>query len=124
MPFETARTLLFLGAAQRRAGHRRDARATLAAARDGLAALGARPWRERAEAELLAIGGRHASGDELTPAERRVADLVARGQTNRQVASWLFVSPKTVEAHLRSIFRKLGVSSRSQLTLRMLDDQR
>jgi DNA-binding CsgD family transcriptional regulator len=124
MPFETARTQLCLGAAQRRAGHRRDARATLEAARATFAALGARPWRERAEGELRRIGGRHASGDELTPAERRVADLVAHGDTNRQVAAALFLSPKTVEAHLRSIFRKLGVRSRSELTRRVLGEQR
>ena len=124
MPFEQARTQLCLGAAQRRAGRRRDARATLEAARATFAALGARPWRERAEAELRRIGGRHASGDELTPAEWRVADLVARGDSNKRVAAALYLSPKTVEGHLRSIFRKLGVHSRSELTRWVLNEQR
>ena len=124
MPFDRARTLLCLGAAQRRAGRRRDARSTLEEAQTMFAALGARPWRERAEAELRRIGGRLASGDELTPAESRVADLVARGDTNKQVAAALYLSPKTVEAHLRSSFRKLGVHTRSELTRRVLDEQR
>ena len=78
MPFERARTLLCLGAVQRRAGRRRDARSTLEAAAAGFAALGARPWRGAAEAELRRIGGRRASGDALTPAERQVAELVAQ----------------------------------------------
>ena len=109
MPFERARTLLCLGAVQRRAGHRRDARSTLEAAAAGFAALGAGLWRGAAETELRRIGGRRASGDSLTPAERQAAVLVAHGETNKQVAAALYLSTKTVEAHLRSIFRKLGV---------------
>jgi DNA-binding CsgD family transcriptional regulator len=124
MPFELARTRLCLGAAQRRAGRRRDARATLEEARAAFATLAAVPWRERAEGELRQIGGRRASGDQLTPAEQRVADRVAHGDTNRQVAAALYLSPKTVEGHLRSIFRKLGVHSRSELTRRVLSGQR
>ena len=89
-----------------------------------LAALGARPWGTRAEAELRRIGGRRSSGDELTPAERQVADRVARGESNKQVAAALYLSPKTVEGHLRSIFRKLGVHSRSELTRKLLSEQR
>ena len=124
MPFEEVRTRLCLGAALRRAGRRREARATLEAARATFAALGARPWGERAEAELRRIGGRRASGDELTAAERRVADRVARGDSNKQVAAALYLSPKTVEGHLRSIFRKLGVHSRSELIRKVLSEQR
>ena len=124
MPFERARTELCLGAAQRRAGQRRNARATLETARGTFAALAARPWAVRAEAELRRIGGRRSSGDELTPAERRVAEHVARGESNKQVAAALYLSPKTVEGHLRSIFRKLGVHSRSELTRKVLSEQR
>ena len=124
MPFDRARTMLCLGAAQRRAGHRREARSTLEDAQTRFAALGARPWSDAAKAELQRIGGRHASGSDLTPAEQRVADLVAHGNTNKQVAAALYLSAKTVEAHLRSIFRKLGVHTRSELTRRMLDEHR
>jgi DNA-binding CsgD family transcriptional regulator len=126
MPFERARTLLSLGEVQLRAGRRRDARATLeqaSAAFGALGALGARAWRAAAETELGRIGGRRDSGDALTPAERRVADLVARGGTNKQVAAALYLSSKTVEAHLRSIFRKLDVHTRAELTRRLLDEQ-
>ena len=111
VPFERARTELCLGAAQRRAGQRRNARATLETARGTFAALAARPWAVRAEAELRRIGGRRSSGDEFTPAPRRVAEHVARGESNKQVAATLYLSPKTVEGHLRSIFRKLSMHS-------------
>ena len=124
IPFERARTLLCLGEVQRRAGRRRDARATLEQASATFDALGARIWHAATETELRRIGGRRETGDTLTPAERRVADLVARGETNKQVAAALYLSSKTVEAHLRSIFRKLGVHTRSELTRRMLDEQR
>lgn len=115
-PLERGRTLVALGQARRRAGRRRDARETL---RRGLAIfeeLGAEPWAEQARAELERIAGRTPSGRELTAAEERVARLVAEGRSNREVAARLFVTERTVETHLSSIYRKLDVRSRTELT--------
>jgi len=114
-PFGLARTLLALGTVERRAAHRRAARETLGEALAAFEDLGARLWAERARAELARIGGRRASGDELTPSERQVAALVAEGRTNREVAAVLVLSERTVEGHLSSIYAKLGVRSRSEL---------
>lgn len=116
MPFDAARSLLVLGAVSRRARRKRAARDALEQARSAFEALGARLWAERAQAELDSIGGRTPSGDDLTAAERRVATLVAQGMRNRDVADTLFLSPKTVEFHLRNVFRKLDVRSRTELT--------
>jgi DNA-binding NarL/FixJ family response regulator len=69
--------------------------------------------------ELDRIGGRRAEPGELTAAEHRVAELVGQGLSNREVASALFLSAKTVEFHLRNIFRKLGVRSRTELARRV-----
>ena len=87
---------------------------------DGFEWLGAAPWAERALRELRATGEkarkRHLSPlAELTPQEIQVARLVGDGATNKDVASQLFVSPKTVEYHLRKVFAKLGISSRMEL---------
>jgi len=120
MPFERARTLLAAGVVDRRAGHRRRARERLAAARAELERLGARLWAERAAQELARVPiRREPSASALTATEARVAELVARGETNRTVARTLFVSEKTVEANLTRIYRKLGVRSRSGLAARM-----
>jgi DNA-binding CsgD family transcriptional regulator len=113
--FNGARTLLALGAALRRAKRRREAREAIEQARQAFEQLGAATWAERARDEAARIGGRTSAGDELTPTERKVAGLVAQGLTNREVASTLFVTPKTVEFHLRNVFRKLGVRSRAEL---------
>ena len=118
MPFERARTLLAQGVALRHARRRRDARATLEEARAAFASLGAVLWEEKAAAELGRIGGRQAAGDELTPAEERVAALVAEGHTNKEVAAALFLTERTVEFHLTHVYRKLGVRSRSELARR------
>jgi DNA-binding CsgD family transcriptional regulator/tetratricopeptide (TPR) repeat protein len=115
LPFERARALLTAGSLHRRARQRRAAREALEEARAQFAALGARVWQERAEAELRSIGGRAPSPDGLTPSERRVAELVAEGQTNREVAAALFLSERTVESHLSNAYRKLGVRSRTEL---------
>ncbi len=120
MPFERARTQLALGTARRRAGQRRAAREPLAAAHRAFVALGAEPWVERAARELSATGERVRAGlsptqVQLSPQELSVATLVAEGRTNLEVAAALFLSPKTVEAHLSRAFRKLGVTNRSQL---------
>jgi DNA-binding CsgD family transcriptional regulator len=82
--------------------------------------MGGRSWAERAERELAAAGGDPAprDADELTARERDVCDLVAAGATNREVAAALFLSPRTVEHHLRLAYRKLGMRSRSELAAR------
>ena len=77
--------------------------------------IGAGLWAQRARAELKRISGRTASPDALTPAEARVAALVAEGRTNREAAATLFVSERTIEGHLSRIFAKLGVRSRAEL---------
>ncbi len=118
MPFDRARTLLALGAAQRRAKRKRDARATLDEAVQVFEELGATLWAQKARVELGRIGGRAASHDELTPTERRVAELVAEGRTNKEVAGELFVSARTVEFHLSHVYRKLGLRSRAELARR------
>ena len=120
MPFDRARTLLALGGALRRAKRKRDARATLEEAETSFATLGAALWEEKAAAELGRIGGRRAAGDELTPAEERVAALVAEGRTNKEAAAALFLTERTVEFHLTHVYRKLGVRSRAELTRRLL----
>ena len=119
LPLERARTLLALGTGQRRARERRAARESLEAAAAAFGELGATLWAERARAEIARIGGRVAAGPELTPNEMQVAQLVAEGLTNKEVAARLFLSPKTVEFHLRNVFRKVGVKSRTELTRRL-----
>jgi DNA-binding CsgD family transcriptional regulator len=119
-PFGRARTRLCFGERLRRAGRRIDARAELRAAHDGFEGLGARPWAERAAAELKATGerlGRRAAqqGEELTTQELRVALQAAEGKTNKEVGAALFLSPKTVDFHLRRVYRKLDLRSRGEL---------
>ena len=118
IPFERARTLLAKGIALRHAKRRRDARGTLEEAREAFESLGAVLWEKLATAELGRIGGRRAAGDELTPAEERVAALVAEGGTNKEVAAALFLTERTVEFHLTHVYRKLGVRSRAELARR------
>jgi DNA-binding CsgD family transcriptional regulator len=115
LPFELARTLLVRGAVQRRAKRKREARDTLMQALEIFEGLGAAAWADRTRAELARIGGRAASSVDLTPTEARVAELVAAGSTNREVADALFVSVHTVEANLKRIYRKLGIRSRTEL---------
>lgn len=117
-PLDRARILLAQGVALRRARRKREARVALTEAQAIFDGLGAALFAGRARAELARIGGRTSSGDELTSAERRVAELVAQGLTNREVAAAAFVTPKTVEFHLRNIFRKLDIRSRAQLARR------
>ena len=114
-PFHYARTLLALGRTQRRAKRRGAARTTLEDATARFEHLGAPLWAEQARAELARIGGRTASGGELTEAERRIAELVAEGQTNREVAAALFLTEHSVETALTRVYRKLGVRSRAEL---------
>jgi DNA-binding CsgD family transcriptional regulator len=118
LPFERGRTLLVKGAIQRRAKRKREARETLTQALDIFEGLGARLWAEKARAELARIGGRAPAPLDLTPTEGRVAELVAAGGTNREVADALFVSVHTIEANLKRIYRKLGIRSRTELAAR------
>jgi DNA-binding CsgD family transcriptional regulator len=117
---ELARSLAELGAHRRAAGDRRAARAILRDAHDAAHACHAIALCERARAELLLAGGRPrppagAGAGALTPAERRVVELAAQGATNREIARRLYLSPKTIEMHLRSAYRKLDVPGRGGL---------
>ncbi|UUZ61311.1 helix-turn-helix transcriptional regulator [Nocardioides sp. B-3] len=118
--FEAARTSLAYGARLRRAGRRVDARAHLRGALDSFAAPGAEVWADRAATELHLTGERvprRAVGGiaSLTPQELRVAVLLADGRTTREAAAALFLSPKTVEYHLRKVYTKLDIRSREEL---------
>ena len=115
MPFELARTLLVSGQMQRRAKRKRIARQHLDDALGIFESLPAPAWAARARSELSRTGLRPPAPLELTATEERVAVLAASGHTNRQVAAALFLSPRTVEANLARVYRKLGVSSRAEL---------
>jgi DNA-binding CsgD family transcriptional regulator len=121
MPLERARTLLVRGVIQRRARRRGDAKRSFEQALEIFEQAGARLWAERARRELDRVGLRRSSGDELTEGERRVAELAAKGLTNREVAAALYLSPKTVGANLTRIYRKLGIKSRAELGARMAE---
>ena len=118
-PFEHARTLLALGATQRRAKQRGAARATLEQALGTFEQLGAPLWAEKTRAELARIGGRSRSGGELTESEGRIAALVGEGRSNREVAAALFLTEHTVETVLSRVYRKLGIRSRTELANRL-----
>jgi DNA-binding CsgD family transcriptional regulator len=118
--FETARTRLAYGERLRRTRNRVKAREQLRAALEIFERLDARPWAERVRTELDASGETlrrrdSSSLDELTPQELRIAVLLAGGKTTREAAATLFLSPKTVEYHLRHVYLKLGVHSRDEL---------
>jgi DNA-binding CsgD family transcriptional regulator len=119
MPFELGRTLLVTGMVERRARRKSAARESLGRALGIFEQLGAPLWADTARRELTKIAVR-ASGDGLTETERRTAALVAQGRTNREIASAMFVTENTVQTHVRHIFQKLGVSSRTELAARLL----
>jgi DNA-binding CsgD family transcriptional regulator len=126
---EHAKARTELGAALRRANHRSKAREHLRRAVELATICGASPLAARAETELLATGARPRrialSGlESLTPSERRVAEMAAEGPTNREIAQALFVSSKTVEVHLSNVYRKLRISSRSELPAALADPAR
>jgi DNA-binding CsgD family transcriptional regulator len=123
IPFDRARTLLAVGAVERRAKHKGAARAALGEALAEFERLGASLWAGEARAELARIGGRAPSGGELTPAEQRVAELVLEGLSNKQVAAALFVTRKTVETQLSRIYAKLGIHSRTELARRVSQER-
>jgi DNA-binding CsgD family transcriptional regulator len=121
--FEQARTSLAWGDALRRGGRRVEARRRLEEAREQFGALGATPWEEQA-ISALGRSGRvlrrdPRDRDELTPAELEVASLVAEGKMNKEIAAALWMSEKTVEAHLSRIYRKLGLRNRAELARRL-----
>lgn len=118
MPLELGRTLLVKGRIERRTRLRSRAKQSFEQAAEIFDRIGARLWAERARDELERVGLRRATAGELTTNERRVAELAARGLTNREVAAALFLSPKTVEANLARAYRKLGVRSRAELGAR------
>ena len=120
-PIERGRALLVLGVVRRRAKQRRAAREALESAVALFDALPAPLWAQPARAELERIGGRRGSAGALTPSERRVADLVLAGKTNREIAAELFVTVHTVEKTLTRAYAKLGVRSRTELAHRLAD---
>ncbi|MEU9047408.1 MULTISPECIES: LuxR family transcriptional regulator [unclassified Kitasatospora] len=114
------RALLHQGAWLRRDGRRREAREVLRAAHELFTSMGAEGFAERAGAELVAAGEQARSAalgvmELLTGQELNIARLVATGATSREVADRLFLSPRTIDAHLRSVFKKLDITSRRQL---------
>jgi DNA-binding CsgD family transcriptional regulator len=126
LPFERARTLLAHGRRLHRARRRAEARERLREAHAGFTRLGAAAWAVQAEHELRAAGARRrtaAAPDALTPQEQRVIAAVRRGATNREIATELFLAPKTVEFHLGQIYRKVGVRSRTQLVAAVPDER-
>ena len=118
-PFERARTLLIYGTILRRIKRRKDAREAIEAALSIFDALPAPVWADNARAELARIGGRTSSDGGLTEGERRIAELVAAGNSNKETAAALFLSVHTVEGALKRIYRKLGVHSRTELSRRL-----
>ncbi|MFI2561752.1 AAA family ATPase [Nocardia farcinica] len=120
-PFEEARTRLVYGEWLRRGRRKSDARAQLRVAHEIFERLGARPWADRAEVELRALGAattpRSAGGPlaTLTPQELQIVRLAAQGLSNRDIAAQLFLSPRTVGHHLYKAYPKLGVVSRAEL---------
>jgi DNA-binding CsgD family transcriptional regulator len=123
MPFERARTNLVDGQVARRAKRRRRAVDRLQASIDGFEALGATAWADRARRELGRVSIRHGRSAELTEGERSVARLAAEGRTNREVATALYISPKTVETNLARAYAKLGIRSRAELGAVMADHE-
>jgi DNA-binding CsgD family transcriptional regulator len=128
MALDLARAHLLYGQWLRRAKRRRGARAELHTAYDAFVRMGAERFADQAAAELRAAG-EHARARTpqttagLTPQEARIADLVASGASNSEIAAQLFISPSTVDYHLRKVFRKLAVASRTQLVGRLKSGQ-
>jgi len=127
-PFDRARIYLLYGEHLRRERRRSDARVQLRAALDAFDALRAAPWSERAAAELRATGETARKRDpstvnDLTAKEIQIAQLVVSGLSNKEIAAQLFLSPRTIDYHLRNVFTKLGLTSRTQLAHVRLGDE-
>jgi DNA-binding CsgD family transcriptional regulator len=123
---EHAKALTALGSALRRDRRPAEAREPLRAGFELASRCGAEPVVERARAELYAAGARPrrealTGPESLTPSERRVADLAADGQSNRDIAQALYVTPRTVEYHLTGVYRKLGIANRAELAGALAD---
>jgi DNA-binding CsgD family transcriptional regulator len=123
-PFARARTMLALGATLRRAKQKRAARETLVQALEAFDTLGAAVWAEKTAAELARIGGRTPAGGGLTSTEQRIAELIAQGRPNKEIAAQLYVTVRTVETHVRHIYSKLGCRSRAELAGRIARESR
>jgi DNA-binding CsgD family transcriptional regulator len=126
-PLDLARIQLLYGEHLRRERRRVDARVQLRTALDAFERFRAEPWAERARAELRATGETArkrdmSTIDQLTPQELQVARYTADGLTNKEIAARLFLSPRTIDAHLRNVFAKLGITSRVQLARLPLDE--
>ena len=117
---DAARAVFLAGRALLRAGRRGQAAEALADARCRFAGMGAALWEARVVEELERAAPGRATGA-LTPAERRIAELVAEGRKNREIGQALYMSVGTVEAHLTRTYRKLGIRSRSELARAMTD---
>jgi ATP/maltotriose-dependent transcriptional regulator MalT len=127
-PFDLARIHLLYGEHLRRERRRIDSRTQLRAALEAFEQLGAEPWAERARTELRASGETARKRDpstlsQLTPQELQIARFVAEGLSNKEIAAQLFLSPRTVESHLRKVFSKLSITSRTQLARFTLEDE-
>ena len=127
-PFDLARIQLLYGEHLRRERRRTDARLQLRAALKGFERLQAEPWAERTRVELRASGETARKRDpsaisQLTPQELQVARYVAEGLSNKAIAAQLFLSPRTIDSHLRNVFAKLGITSRTQLARLPLADE-
>jgi DNA-binding CsgD family transcriptional regulator len=125
--FDRARIQLLYGEHLRRDRRRTDSRVQLRAALEVFEEFQAEPWAERARTELLATGEtarkRNPSTiDQLTPQELQISRLIAQGLKNKEVAARLYLSPRTIDYHLRKVYVKLGVTSRFQLTQLPLGD--
>jgi DNA-binding CsgD family transcriptional regulator len=120
-PVQQGRTLLALGSVQRRLKQRRAARETLGEANRLFQTAEAALWAARAEEELARVSGRAPGTGELTATERRVAELIAQGMSNRAAAAELFVTVRTIESTLTKIYAKLGLQSRTQLASHLRD---
>jgi DNA-binding CsgD family transcriptional regulator len=127
-PFDRARIQFLYGEHLRRRRRRLDARVQLRQALVAFEAVGAEPWAERTRGELRATGEtarrREATTvDQLTPQELQIARYVAEGLSNREIAARLFLSPRTIDSHLRNVFAKLAITSRMQLARIPLGDE-
>ena len=117
--FDRARCLLALGRAQRRRNRWGEANRSLERASAAFAQVGAAGWSERCRSELARVGGPRSQPGALTPSERRAAELAAAGLSNKEIASELVITVRTVEAHLSSAYSKLGIRSRALLASRL-----